>query len=156
LTLSLDLASIQAVGPFAARFAAGLCPPLVIGLSGDIGTGKTTLIRAILQHLGVHSPIKSPSFSLLESYELAKLTIHHFDLYRVQHADELDYIGFRDYFSVDNICFIEWVERLGHASIEVDLSMLLTMQGEGRQLLIKGLSELGEKIIRKLKEKSDE
>ncbi len=121
--------------------------PLVVALSGDIGAGKTTIIRAMLKCLGVQSAIKSPTFSLVESYTCNNLTIHHFDLYRIHHEDELEYLGFRDYFSNQSICFIEWAEHAGKSLPQVDIHFNLSIKGAGREMQIQALSVAGKSIL---------
>jgi tRNA threonylcarbamoyladenosine biosynthesis protein TsaE len=114
--------------------------------SGDIGAGKTTIVRAMLRALGIQGAIKSPTFSLVESYSCADFTVHHFDLYRIHHQDELEYMGFRDFFSAGAICCIEWAEHAGGFLPDLDLRFKLSMKGTGRELEIKALSEQGQKI----------
>lgn len=93
---------------------------------GNLGAGKTTLIRAIIRELGVVGPIKSPTFSVVESY-VTTHSIHHFDLYRLSDFQELEFMGFRDYFSSDAICFIEWPERAGNL-LSYDMSIELASE----------------------------
>jgi tRNA threonylcarbamoyladenosine biosynthesis protein TsaE len=108
----------------------------LVTFQGDIGAGKTTFIRAMLKAKGIKSAIKSPTFSLVESYTLQNLQIHHFDLYRIHNEEELELIGFRDYFTNDAICCIEWPEH-GPSYIEKkDIECILTTLGEGRELTL--------------------
>ena len=92
--ITLNLINEAATEVFATRLAVCLTPGLILAFSGEIGTGKTTIIRAMLKKLGVQSAIKSPTFSLVESYVVSTGSIHHFDLYRIHHEDELEYLGF--------------------------------------------------------------
>lgn len=131
----------------ASRFIHALQAPAVLGFSGEIGAGKTTFIRAMLQALGITSAIKSPTFSLVESYQCKDLLIHHFDLYRIEDDTELEYIGFRDYFSDESICCIEWPERVHSSLLPIDLQFSLSIQGDGRIMKIKSLSDTGDKIL---------
>lgn len=147
-SLSVDLPTEQASISFAKNFAKLLLsPPLVITFSGEIGMGKTTIIRCILQTLGVSSAIKSPTFSLVESYDLGLIQFHHFDLYRIGFESELDYIGFRDYFGCADICCIEWPERLHSSSLDIDLAFSLMRQGDGRCMNIMAKSAKGRGIL---------
>ncbi|MCW8417395.1 tRNA (adenosine(37)-N6)-threonylcarbamoyltransferase complex ATPase subunit type 1 TsaE [Fluoribacter dumoffii] len=148
--LTLDLADEAASEQFATLLAACLHPSLVITLSGDLGAGKTTLIRAMLRALGVQSAIKSPTFSLVESYTCNHLTIHHFDLYRIHHEEELEYLGFRDYFTQESICCIEWPENAGKTLPNVDISFKLSIKGAGREMQITALSAAGNRILARL------
>lgn len=128
------LSSVAETEWFAGRLAAYLKPPLLMTLSGDIGAGKTTLIRAMLRAMGVMDRIKSPTFSLIESYHLPSTQVHHFDLYRIVDETELDFMGFRDYFQPTAICCVEWPERIHLTDNQVDLAFFLLRSGEGRQL----------------------
>ncbi|MCA0402967.1 MAG: tRNA (adenosine(37)-N6)-threonylcarbamoyltransferase complex ATPase subunit type 1 TsaE [Proteobacteria bacterium] len=138
---------------FANDLASLLKSPLVLTFSGEIGAGKTTLIRAMLRALNITSAIKSPTFSLVESYFVQKMHIHHFDLYRILDEEELEYIGFRDYFKPDSICCIEWPERAINSLDCVDLQFALAHAGAGRTMQIKALSPSGEQILSCLKGK---
>jgi tRNA threonylcarbamoyladenosine biosynthesis protein TsaE len=108
-------------------FAQCLAESLMVCFQGDLGAGKTTLIRSILRALGVTGPVKSPTFSVVESYDEPQV-IHHFDLYRLTDPEELEMIGFRDYLTTEALCFIEWPERasflLSEADIRVELSLI--------------------------------
>lgn len=120
---------------------------LVITFSGEIGAGKTTFIRAMLRALGVKSAIKSPTFSLVETYECQHLRINHFDLYRIHDETELEYIGFRDYFSSHSICCIEWPERASCSLDAVDINFAFALCGGGRALTIQAMSAAGVTIL---------
>jgi tRNA threonylcarbamoyladenosine biosynthesis protein TsaE len=119
----------------------------VLAFSGDIGAGKSTFIRAMLRALGVKSAIKSPTFSLVESYQAGKLQIHHFDLYRIHDEDELEYIGFRDYFVDNAVNCIEWPENAVNNLGNIDISFFLTSKGEGRKLKIIANSSIGKEVL---------
>ncbi|MBA2651457.1 MAG: tRNA (adenosine(37)-N6)-threonylcarbamoyltransferase complex ATPase subunit type 1 TsaE [Tatlockia sp.] len=144
---SFELFDESASEALAARLAAYLISPLVLTFSGEIGAGKTTFIRALLRALGVKSAIKSPTFSLIESYDCQNLQIHHFDLYRIHDETELEYIGFRDYFQDNAVCCIEWPERARHSLDQVDINFAFTISGSGRLLRSSALSLVGEKIL---------
>ena len=85
--------------------------PAIVYLRGELGTGKTTLVRGALRAMGYEGPVKSPTFTIVESYSIGSLDIHHFDLYRISDPEELDFIGIREYFSDTSICFFEWPDR---------------------------------------------
>ena len=143
----IALPDVQYSEALAVRLAACLAAPLVLTFSGEIGAGKTTFIRAMLRALGVKSAIKSPTFSLLESYQCQHLQVHHFDLYRIHDETELEYIGFRDYFLADAICCIEWPERASHSLDFVDVNFAFTIDGSGRLLTLSATSAPGELIL---------
>ncbi|TVQ40029.1 MAG: tRNA (adenosine(37)-N6)-threonylcarbamoyltransferase complex ATPase subunit type 1 TsaE [Wenzhouxiangella sp.] len=83
----------------------------VVYLSGDLGAGKTTLVRGILRAFGFTGRVKSPSYGLIESYELDGLTVHHLDLYRLGHGEEIEYLGLEDLFHGPTLLLIEWPEK---------------------------------------------
>lgn len=143
----IDLHDESASEDFARCLAAVVHAPLVMAFSGDIGAGKTTIVRAMLKALGVQTAIKSPTFSLVESYNCTQYTVHHFDLYRIHHEEELEYIGFRDYFSKQSICCIEWAEQAGHLLPHVDIRCTLRVKGAGRELELRAFSAAGQHIL---------
>jgi tRNA threonylcarbamoyladenosine biosynthesis protein TsaE len=101
-------ADMMALGePLARRFSGGA----VVYLSGDLGVGKTTLVRGILRALGFSGRVKSPSYGLVESYELDGLTVHHLDLYRLSHGEEITYLGLEDLFEGPTLLLVEWPEK---------------------------------------------
>lgn len=137
----------------ARQMASFLSPPLIMAFSGDLGAGKTTLIRAMLRALGVTGAIKSPTFSLVESYDLPRGgDVHHFDLYRILEEAELDDMGFRDYFSSDALCCIEWPERSAHVLSSADLLCSIQIQETQRCVTIQAFSALGAKFLSSLLE----
>jgi tRNA threonylcarbamoyladenosine biosynthesis protein TsaE len=145
--MKIDLPDEKASHKMAKRLAHCLRAPLVITFSGNIGVGKTTFIRAMLHSLGVTSVIKSPTFSIVESYQGANLLIHHFDLYRISNEIELDDIGFREYFSSNALCCIEWPEQAPTYLAKSDIGVKLHIKDEGRSMQIEALSLLGGEVL---------
>lgn len=103
-----DEAETLALGPELAKLFAG---GGIVYLSGDLGAGKTTLARGILRALGFSGRVKSPSYGLIESYTVGDQEIHHLDLYRLGHGEEIDYLGLEDLLTEDSLLLIEWPER---------------------------------------------
>lgn len=124
---------------------------LVIALAGALGTGKTTLVRALLRTAGVTGPIKSPTFAVLEPYVVSSLDFYHFDFFRFGDASEFSDIGFRDLFGPGRICAIEWPERVGERLPTPDLVLALHMAGDGRDLIASASTELGTSCLNRIR-----
>ncbi len=123
----------------------------IIALQGNLGTGKTTLVRGALESLGVTSGVRSPTYTLIEYYPFDKLSIAHFDLYRLAEAEELEYLGFRDYLNEDTLCLIEWPERAEGFLDDIGLEIHLDYDPRGRKVSASALSDWGKAIVDSLK-----
>lgn len=123
---------------------------MVVYLQGDLGTGKTTLVRSILGQLGQKMPIKSPTYTLVESYYLEKWTIHHFDLYRLHSPQEWGDMGLNDLFTCNALCFIEWPEKAATFLPTADWQILLSWMQQGRNVSITASSFLGQSCLKLL------
>ena len=119
---------------------------ITIYLKGDLGAGKTTLSRYIIQGLGHKGNVKSPTYTLVEPYDLSDGKVHHFDLYRLADPEELEYMGIRDYFSDNTLSLIEWAEKGENYLAPADLMITLSMS-ENRVALLQALTKKGETII---------
>ena len=123
---------------------------LVVYLYGDLGAGKTTLTRGFVRGMGHQGNVKSPTYTLVEPYELSSWRVFHFDLYRLSDAEELEYMGIRDYFNDNCCCFIEWPEKGRGFLAKADLVVTLRYQGEQRIIALLAESAYGEKILSQL------
>ena len=132
----------------AQRFADVVAIGGVIHLRGDLGAGKTTFARALLRALGVEARIKSPTYSLIESYARGDLAIHHLDLYRIADPGEIEWLGLADLATGEHLILIEWPERAGDALPPPDLVVELAHAGDVRDVAVAALSERGHTWIR--------
>ena len=128
--------------------AAKLAPQLraggVILLSGELGAGKTTFARALLGALGVASRVKSPTYSLIESYSAGGIAIHHLDFYRIADPGELEWLGLADLVAQPHLLLVEWPERAGSALPAADLAITLSHAGTTRDIAVSALSNAGQ------------
>ncbi len=134
--MPIYLNNTEATEQFGASLYKVLPAKCVIFLQGDLGAGKTTLVRGFLRAAGFNGTVKSPTYNLVEEYAIAQQTVFHFDLYRLSSPEELEWIGINDYFAQQSICFIEWPD-LGLGFLpEPDIIIALSQQEQGRVLVI--------------------
>ncbi len=144
-TAATEKAMLQ-VGAALAR----LCTPgITIGLHGDLGAGKTVFCRGFLRALGHKGNVKSPTYTLVEPYELAQGPVYHFDLYRLGHPDELLFIGLDDYLTNNSIALIEWPEQGKGVLPMLDIVCHITIDGEVRELRLASNTSQGEAVLAK-------
>jgi len=123
---------------------------MVIYVRGQLGAGKTTLVRGILTALGVRDRIKSPTYTLVEPYSVSSLYLYHFDFYRLRHPDEWLEAGFREYFGGNAICIIEWPEKAGSKLPHPDVAIDIAVTAGGRTIVVSATTEAGETCLRAL------
>lgn len=139
-----DSESTEAIG---AELARQLPPKCLIFLKGQLGAGKTTLVRGFLRALGYRGAVKSPTYTLVEEYSTRERRIFHFDLYRLTDPEELEWIGIDDYLAQDAVCLIEWPEMGDGFLPEPDLVLALSVVGRERLLEVETIDSALKKIL---------
>jgi len=140
----------EAMVELGAQLSAARIAGMVVYLNGDLGMGKTTFSRGFIRALGHSGAVKSPTYTLVEPYEFGKLTVYHFDLYRLGDPEELEFMGIRDYFDGANICLIEWSEKGIGFLPPADLVINIEASGSGRVLHYRSDSPLGKNVVGRL------
>lgn len=144
-----DEAATLALG---ASLARAIEPGLVVYLKGELGAGKTTLVRGALRELGWQGPVKSPTYTLVEVYEVSRLDLHHFDFYRFRDPREWIDAGFRESFNGLTTSLIEWPEKAAGLLPPADLEIALALQGTGRSAALNTSSTKGERVLTRIAE----
>lgn len=120
------------------EFAGTLLPQItsqrLVGLYGDLGAGKTTFVRGLLRAMGYTGNVKSPTYGLVETYDIDGYSVAHFDLYRLADPDELEFIGFADFMNEHTICLIEWPEKGGRWTAKLDFVIHFEFAANGRRV----------------------
>ncbi|NTS77469.1 tRNA (adenosine(37)-N6)-threonylcarbamoyltransferase complex ATPase subunit type 1 TsaE [Catenovulum sp. SM1970] len=150
LTKEFELLNADATVAFGCQLAAVLSLPCTVYLEGDLGAGKTTFSRGLIQALGHKGNVKSPTYTLVEPYLLDECQIYHFDLYRLADPEELEFMGIRDYFTDEALCLVEWPEKGQGILAEPDILVNMAYCDKGRILKLTALSAIGEKILHSL------
>ena len=145
--LDIELPDADATEAFGARLAGCCRGGLLVYLSGDLGAGKTTLVRGLVRALGYAGSVKSPTYTLVESYRTPTLVLHHFDLYRLSDPEELEWLGIRDLLGGDAVCLIEWPERGAGVLPRPDLQLVLAYAGQGRRLVAGATGDNGVRVL---------
>ncbi|HUJ00602.1 MAG TPA: tRNA (adenosine(37)-N6)-threonylcarbamoyltransferase complex ATPase subunit type 1 TsaE [Usitatibacter sp.] len=145
-----DEAATLALGAALARC---LEPGLVVYLRGDLGAGKTTLVRGVLRALGYTGPVRSPTYTLVELYSVSRLDLHHFDFYRFKDPREWIDAGFRESFNDRSVSLIEWPEKAGGSLPPADVEIALQASGPGRGASLAHRSLRGQKCLACLAER---
>ena len=141
---SFRLANPDATLALGEALAAGAAPGRVVFISGDLGAGKTTLVRGLLRGLGHTGRAKSPTYALVEPYSFSSLDLYHFDFYRFKDHSEWLSSGFREYFNAQSLCVVEWPEKAGELLAPPDLQIRLDFDGDARGASLEARSSAGD------------
>jgi tRNA threonylcarbamoyladenosine biosynthesis protein TsaE len=153
VALKTILPDEQATLALGAALATGLEPGLTIYLRGELGAGKTTLVRGVLRALGHAGAVKSPTYALVELYEVSRLHLHHFDFYRFHDPREWIDAGFRESFNGRTVSLIEWPERAGGMLPSADVEIALELHGAGRSVALTSNSLPGHRCLALLQDR---
>jgi tRNA threonylcarbamoyladenosine biosynthesis protein TsaE len=143
----LFLPDSEAMEAFGARLAACSRGGEAVYLHGDLGAGKTTLVRGFMRALGHQGAVKSPTYTLVEPYELEGRRAYHFDLYRLGEPEELEYMGIRDYLDGEAVLLVEWPERGAGILPAADLDITIDYAESGRHLMMQSHSNKGAQLV---------
>ncbi|PTN11775.1 tRNA (adenosine(37)-N6)-threonylcarbamoyltransferase complex ATPase subunit type 1 TsaE [Nitrosomonas aestuarii] len=147
LGLSFYLANEADTLTLGKKISTVLKPNLIIFLNGNLGAGKTTLVRGILHGLGHQHTVKSPTYNLVEIYKISRLYLYHFDFYRFSDPYEWEEAGFRDYFNANSVCLIEWPEKAAGLLPAADLQINFQILESGRNISIHADTDAGEQCL---------
>ena len=148
--LFFQAASEQDTRTLGAALANAQCQGAVIYLYGSLGAGKTTYVRGFLRELGFTGKVKSPTYTIVESYEMENFAAYHFDFYRVNHPQELQQLGLEDYFHDTAICLIEWPEKGKPLLPAPDVACYFDILESIRHIRLEACSNRGEDILARL------
>jgi tRNA threonylcarbamoyladenosine biosynthesis protein TsaE len=149
LSVSRTLPDEAATLALGAALGGALEPGMSVYLHGELGAGKTTLVRGVLRALGYAGKVKSPTYTLVEVYELSRLYLYHFDFYRLECSQDWIHAGFHEYFGGTAICLVEWPEKAaGLPPADIDVQLRLAAAPEaGREALLHAASDAGRRCL---------
>lgn len=154
IEMTLDIQDAGAMEALGAALARITPPGILIQLEGDLGAGKTTLVRGFLRGLGYRGSVRSPTYTLVEPYEFPVepdgCTVYHLDLYRLGDAEELEWIGIRDLLDARSIALVEWPERGRGVLPAADLGIAIDYLDSGRRVRLTGHTAAGQQVVRQL------
>lgn len=127
-------------------------PDATLFLRGNLGMGKTTLSRGVIESFGHQGAVKSPTYTLVEPYRFEQGLVYHFDLYRLADPEELEYLGIRDYFSEQALRLIEWPDRGQGILPQADIELIIDKSGTGRKITVKVNNDKGRQVLTRLTE----
>jgi tRNA threonylcarbamoyladenosine biosynthesis protein TsaE len=148
--LTLELSDEAATLALGAALAQVVVPGLIIWLEGDLGAGKTTLVRGLLRALGDTGPVKSPTYTLVEVHPVSGLDLYHFDFYRFSQPEEYLDAGLDEYFGGQGVCVVEWPDRAAPYLPAADVVVMLEHAGAGRVARVLARSERGAQCLARL------
>jgi tRNA threonylcarbamoyladenosine biosynthesis protein TsaE len=151
MTRDLKLPDAAATEMLGAALAPGVAPGRVLHLRGDLGAGKTTVVRGVLRGLGYDGKVKSPTYTLVEPYDLSRLHLYHFDFFRLKDGEAWKDSEFPEYFGPHAACLVEWPERAGPALTAPDLELRLEFLPDGRRAVLSSHSPAGEAWLSSLR-----
>jgi tRNA threonylcarbamoyladenosine biosynthesis protein TsaE len=150
MVLTRTVPSEQAMEQLGAELGRRLVAGSRVYLDGPLGAGKTTLVRGMLHALGHLGAVKSPTFTLVEPYRLGEREIYHFDLYRLQDAEELEFLGIRDYLAGEAICIVEWADKANGLLPRPDVAARIGRSDSQRTVELAAHSDRGAAVLRAL------
>ena len=150
-TFRLHLRDAKATARVGSALAPLLRPGMVVALDGDLGAGKTTLVRELLHSCGHSGPVKSPTYALVEIYVISRIYFYHFDFYRFNFPEEFLDAGLGEYFRDDAVCLVEWPQKAAGYLPAADLSLRLRFAQRARELEIVAGSEEGRECLKALR-----
>ncbi len=151
MDITFEFATEEAMLDFSKDLAVCANPDSLIFLSGELGAGKTTFARGIMRGLGYLGAVKSPTYTLVECYSGGRLSVYHFDLYRLEEPEELEFIGFRDYLNDASLVLVEWPERAKEFLPEPDVKIFIEPTCDSRKLSLSANSKEGDILLDRAK-----